>query len=218
MASSDASVPNRRSSSPRRFSKPGSHGRRYNLYDAIAGRVQRAPSRAASPSPSTSYFKAYDPRIAPEDVLFRRKNAPTRYEEKDIYNAHEKLPPGALPASDLTKSVHTYASMFYEEMAVRQGRRITTERNRTIDERSMNETALLAFGILLEEAGREVLGKNGDLVFLEGEEEEGGSEGTERGEAEVEGKGKGKGKEKELVRLPKRRKVAKEEYVEEEGG
>jgi hypothetical protein len=32
----------------------------------------------------------------------------------------------------------------------------------------MDETALLAFGILLEEAGNEVLGRRGDLVFTEG--------------------------------------------------
>jgi len=37
---------------------------------------------------------------------------------------------------------------------------------------SMDETALLAFGILLEEAGREILGNTGDLVFTEGEEVE----------------------------------------------
>ena len=34
----------------------------------------------------------------------------------------------------------------------------------------MDETALLAFGILLEESGREILGRTGDLVFTEGEE------------------------------------------------
>lgn len=31
----------------------------------------------------------------------------------------------------------------------------------------MDETALLAFGILLEEASRDALGKRGDLVFTE---------------------------------------------------
>jgi hypothetical protein len=36
----------------------------------------------------------------------------------------------------------------------------------------MDETALLALGILLEEAGKDVLGKRGDLVFTEGMEEE----------------------------------------------
>lgn len=32
----------------------------------------------------------------------------------------------------------------------------------------MDETALLAFGIVLEEAAQEALGYNGDLVFTEG--------------------------------------------------
>ena len=45
-------------------------------------------------------------------------------------------------------------------------------RGGNIDERSMDETALLAFGILLEEVGREGLGKRGDLVFTEGVEAE----------------------------------------------
>ena len=33
----------------------------------------------------------------------------------------------------------------------------------------MDETALLAMGILLEEAAKEILGDAGDLVFVEGE-------------------------------------------------
>lgn len=37
-----------------------------------------------------------------------------------------------------------------------------------VDERSMDETALLSLGILLEEAARESLGRKGDLVFTEG--------------------------------------------------
>jgi len=37
---------------------------------------------------------------------------------------------------------------------------------------SMDETALLALGILLEEAAEEVLGERGDMVFVEGEETE----------------------------------------------
>ena len=43
-------------------------------------------------------------------------------------------------------------------------------REDNLDVRSMDETALLAFGILLEEAARETLGKDGDLVFTEGED------------------------------------------------
>ena len=38
------------------------------------------------------------------------------------------------------------------------------------DYRSMDETALIALGILMEEAARDTLGRTGDLVFTEGEE------------------------------------------------
>lgn len=41
----------------------------------------------------------------------------------------------------------------------------------------MDETALLAFGILLEEAGKAVLGRRGDLVFTEGVEDAPGVSG-----------------------------------------
>jgi preprotein translocase subunit SecD len=36
----------------------------------------------------------------------------------------------------------------------------------------MNETALIAIGILMEETAREVLGKTGDLAFTEAADEE----------------------------------------------
>jgi hypothetical protein len=35
---------------------------------------------------------------------------------------------------------------------------------------SMDETALMALGILMEEAARDTLGQTGDLVFTEGED------------------------------------------------
>jgi len=38
----------------------------------------------------------------------------------------------------------------------------------------MEETALLAFGILVEEAASEILGTSGDLAFIEGEDAETG--------------------------------------------
>lgn len=67
----------------------------------------------------------------------------------------------------MLKAVHGYASHFYEALGQRldSSERKTTKR---VDERSMDETALLAFGILLEEAARASLGKDGDLVFTEG--------------------------------------------------
>jgi hypothetical protein len=108
-------------------------------------------------------------KLAPDDVLFRRKDAPERYAEHDIYRAHEwELPNGGrgvLPQSDLLKAIHEYSAEFYGIM--NRNQRIP-ESGRNLDECSMDETALLAFGILLEEAGREVLGRRGHLVFTEG--------------------------------------------------
>ncbi|KAI1778071.1 hypothetical protein F4818DRAFT_284763 [Hypoxylon cercidicola] len=110
-----------------------------------------------------------DPILAPEEVLFRRIGAPVRYAEKDIYQAHEELRDsgrGVLPDSDMLKAIHSYSSHFYTALAARRDEAAV----RNVDERSMDETALLAFGILLEETGREVLGRRGDLVFTEGVE------------------------------------------------
>lgn len=135
-------------------------------------------------------------RVAPEDVLFRRQKAPTRYAENDIYWANEReLPDGGrgaikpvLPDSDLLKSIHGYTCRFYEAMdwrivannkkskptgeALAAGDDRATTR-RLMDHKSMDETALLAFGILLEEAGRGALGETGDLAFVEGEGQDG---------------------------------------------
>ncbi|KAH0599916.1 hypothetical protein MHUMG1_02706 [Metarhizium humberi] len=132
----------------------------------------------------------YDAVAAPHEVLFRRKDAPERYAEHDVYNAHERdLPRGGrdiLPHSDLLKSVHAYSSKFYGAMERRRNKMNRETEvgggatgGRSVDERSMDETALLAFGILLEEASREVLGQRGDLVFTEGVVGADGSSGDE---------------------------------------
>lgn len=115
--------------------------------------------------------------LAPDEVLFRRKDAPERYYEYDIYHAHERELPhggqGVLPESDLLKAIHGYTSKFYHA----KDRDIQTMGNWNVNERSMDETALLALGILLEEAGKEILGRRGDLVFTEGAEDVQGSSG-----------------------------------------
>ena len=64
-----------------------------------------------------------------------------------------------LPESDLLSAVHTYTADFYGAMA----------KKGEVMLRSMDETALLAVGILLEEAAEEILGETGDMVFVEGE-------------------------------------------------
>ena len=133
-------------------------------------------------------YRTRDATLAPEEVLFARAAAPQRFAERDSYFAHERLPPGAeLPASDMLKEVHRYAGRFYEALgrAGGDGLRgmgggaagggdagLAHIGDRHVDELSMDETALLAFGILLEEAGREVLGRDGDLVFTQAEDED----------------------------------------------
>ena len=117
-------------------------------------------------------------------MLFRRKAAPLRYEEDDVYWADRHLTDKQkLPESDLLKVIHAYASDFYGRAVEGRG---------MVDFESLDETALLAVGVLLEEMSGEVLGKTGDLAFVEGEDdgpervEEGihPEEGTSRGEQE----------------------------------
>ncbi|KAI0974126.1 hypothetical protein F4678DRAFT_424708 [Xylaria arbuscula] len=152
--------------------------RQATVYDAVAGRVttthpihsynsQRPHVKHHRPNAPDS---RRNPALAPEEVLFRRAGAPVRYAEKDIYQAHEDLPEGGrsiFPDSDLLKTIHSYASHFYERLPANQ-QLIYDETGEGISERTMDETALLALGILLEEASREALGKRGDLVFTEG--------------------------------------------------
>ena len=73
-----------------------------------------------------------------------------------------------LPESDLLKAIHSYASDFYGRAVKGKGK---------ADFESLDETALLAVGILMEEMAGEVLGETGDMAFVEGEDDE--IEGTE---------------------------------------
>ena len=66
-----------------------------------------------------------------------------------------------LPESDLLKGLHSYSSDFYS--------RATADRGAG-DWKSLDETALIALGVLMEEASRDILGQTGDLVFTAGEE------------------------------------------------
>ncbi|OAA62420.1 hypothetical protein SPI_03960 [Niveomyces insectorum RCEF 264] len=166
--------------------------RRMSVYDAVAGRLHLADN--STPTAATTALR--DTALAPDEALFRSVHAPPRFEETDTYFAHADLDArgGVLPDSDLLVAVHQYASAFYEagRFTERPGERrrrrrkrrrqdggkpashtTKTHPGRLLDERSLDETALLALGILLEEAGRAALGRDGDLVFTEGAEEEG---------------------------------------------
>jgi hypothetical protein len=97
--------------------------------------------------------------VPPEAVLFRRKNAPARFAEDDVYFANERRPGIDLPDSDLLKALHDYASDFYSQNTPDAG---------TGDWKSLDETALIALGVLIEEVS--CLSETGDMVFAEGEQ------------------------------------------------
>lgn len=118
--------------------------------------------------PSASYASRYrdtasstSRAVPPEEVLFRRKNAPVRYEETDFYFAHEGLPADRpLPNSDLLEAIHTYSADFYNSEDYDWGAK---------DNRSMDETALIAMGILIEEMARESINETGNPVQVKEE-------------------------------------------------
>ncbi|RDA93726.1 hypothetical protein CP533_0215 [Ophiocordyceps camponoti-saundersi (nom. inval.)] len=130
------------------------------VFDAVEGMVDA--SIVHSNGNAAVKYSARNQPLTPDEVLFRRKTAPQRYEGYDIYRAHVDLPQGglgALPDSDMLRAIHSYVRRFYKSLAPGKAP--------NVNERSMDETALLAFGILLEEAVGDVLGENGDLVFTE---------------------------------------------------
>ena len=67
--------------------------RRATLYDAAAGRVNYKgfmPDQAASRYRDTADTSTY--AVPPDEVLFRRRNAPLRFAENDVYRADRQLP------------------------------------------------------------------------------------------------------------------------------
>jgi hypothetical protein len=133
--------------------------RQASLYDAVAGRVGYEGFLGEDPpTKNRDTVSRSNIAVPPEEVLFRRRGAPIRYEEDDIYSADRHLQPHQrLPDSDLLKTIHAYASDFYAN---------ATPNNGKSDWKSLDETALLAMGILLEEAAVEALGKTGDLALV----------------------------------------------------
>lgn len=103
--------------------------------------------------------KASRQQLRPDEVLFKQIKAPIRYEETDYYFAHERLPPGQkLPSGDMLSALHAYVSKLYSMNECPEMEKAW---------KCMDETALIAFGILMEEMANEVLGETGDLAFTE---------------------------------------------------
>lgn len=63
----------------------------------------------------------------------------------------------------MLKAIHAYASDFYGRAVKGKG---------MVDFESLEETALLAVGVLMEEMAGHVLGETGDMAFVEGEDDE----------------------------------------------
>ncbi|KAJ5337803.1 hypothetical protein N7452_004531 [Penicillium brevicompactum] len=137
--------------------------RRANLYDAVAGRVNprgvKATKSFASQYRDTASSGAR--ALRPEELIFRGQNPTTPSSNEESYFAHENLPKNnTLPSSELLEAIHAYTADYLE---------YATADNGVDDHRTMDETALLAMGILIEEMAAEELGDTGDLVLVEGE-------------------------------------------------
>ncbi|THX15531.1 hypothetical protein D6D13_02172 [Aureobasidium pullulans] len=138
--------------------------RKITVYEAVAG---KAGYESLLPSEKRTATKYRDTQtnslqsVPPDEVLFRRQGAPERYEESDVYRApHTDIP---LPNSDLLKFIHRYASEFYSKATLDKGQ---------LEFQSLDETALLALGILLEETAALHLGETGHFAFIEDENED----------------------------------------------
>jgi hypothetical protein len=126
------------------------------LYDAVAGRAgQEGFLQPPQASKHRDTLSTAQNAIPPDEVLFRRNGAPLRYAEDDIYWANERLKPEQrLPDPDLLMAVLRYASDYYSAKE-RKGEDMEESW------RSLDETAMIAIGVLIEEAVEEVLAGKG---------------------------------------------------------
>jgi hypothetical protein len=100
------------------------------------------------------------PPLHPEEILLSNAKAPQLIQDDPdpVYERWTRnLPPQLkLPDSDLLQAIHAYASDYY---SVSPGGDIAYG--------SMDGTALIAIGMLLEEMSAEALGETGHLALLE---------------------------------------------------
>lgn len=136
------------------------------VYDGVAGRLKNHEGHRKDNWRDDVDFNRK--LLAPDDYLLRLPNAP---EDGIPVEYHPDL-----PSSDLLKAVHLYAAEYYKERGNWQGYR------------SMDETALIGVGVLLEEYLHDLLGPNGCEFYAmangnEEEEEEEESGDDEQDEA-----------------------------------
>ena len=167
----------------------GGERRKATVYDVVAGRVGVNGFLT-----ETQIQSARVQPLSPEEYLLRRwegqgkslteKEVGDGYShERHFLNTHRpttlEFDDDHLPDSDLLRAIHSYAAEFYAH---------TTEEKDNYDLRSMDASALLAMGILLEEASREILGKTGDMVLVEPESLQDGLPESKRVQHQIRGR------------------------------
>jgi len=144
------------------------------VYDAVAGRAGLNGFLTSEQRDSDNVLP-----ITPQEVLQGRSTVPEELLH-DSYDAAGSLPASTkLPDSDTMKAIHAYASEYYSAAVAEDGK---------FDFKSLDETALIAVGILLEEAVREALGQAGDMAFVEPEGLEHGLEESNLTRYQVKGR------------------------------
>ncbi|CRG90167.1 hypothetical protein PISL3812_07210 [Talaromyces islandicus] len=140
-------------------------GRGATLQDSFAGRINQNRfigrpyasrwrhhlSSSNAPLSSRNFLSSKDRLEDTEDENFG---------SKDVDSVSPNI---RLPESDLLEAIHTYSSHFYAN---------AVDNQRSNDFASMDETALIAMGILLEELANHSLGETGDLVLVERDDED----------------------------------------------
>ena len=150
--------------------------RRASVYDVVAGRLGPNGFLTSEQLQSSNLLPS-----GPEEYLLRRTTIPAGLLNESVAVSDQTLSSSrnALPQADSFNAIHAYVSDFYYARGNDRAK---------LDYRSLDETALIAMGILLEEAVRESLGDNGDMVFVEPEGLEDGLEESKMTKHQIKGR------------------------------
>lgn len=132
---------------------PSRTKRKATVYDAVAGRI------GTNGFISVQDLAGSSAALTPDEVLRRKTSlSESGHDENNQPRYNLGDAEDNLPDSDLLKAIHAYASDFYSR---------TTADHGANDFSSLDGTALIAIGCLLEETMEKVLGENGDMVLVE---------------------------------------------------
>jgi len=120
------------------------------LFDNCIGRVKKPAKQKVHRGLGTNR------EVSVAEYYFEHKHVPKDVDEdEERTHWHPEVENHILPSSDVLSAVHRSAAKFFAKSGRKKHLRF------------MDETALLAFGMLLEETMKEKLGENGYLAFLE---------------------------------------------------